>query len=160
MRRTFADELLKHAKKDKDIILITFDLGYKMWDEFRDTFPNQFYNLGASEFAGMGVAVGMALENKKVFVYSITTFLLYRPYEMIRNYISHEKIPVRLVAGGRDFDYHVDGWSHHSPEAKQVLNTLPNIIQYWPETKEEIPLLVEKMVKSNLPQFISLKRQL
>ena len=74
MRRTFADELLKHAKKDKDIILITFDLGYKMWDEFRDTFPNQFYNLGTSEFAGMGVAVGMALENKKVFVYSITTF--------------------------------------------------------------------------------------
>jgi len=158
MRRTFADELLKHAKKDKDIILITFDLGYKMWDEFRDTFPNQFYNLGTSEFAGMGVAVGMALENKKVFVYSITTFLLYRPYEMIRNYISHEKIPVRLVAGGRDFDYHVDGWSHHSPEAKQVLNTLPNIIQCWPETKEEIPLLVKKMVENNKPTFISLRR--
>jgi transketolase C-terminal domain/subunit len=53
----------------------------------------------------MGTAVGMAMEGKIPIVYSITPFAIYRPFELIRNYLSHEQIPVKIVGGGRDKQY-------------------------------------------------------
>lgn len=157
-RGWFAYELLEHAKKDENIIVVTADLGYGMWDQFRDQLPNQFYNVGAAEQAGMGIAVGLALEGKKPFIYSITSFLLYRPFETIRNYIHYEAIPVRLVGSGRDDDYKHDGYSHHSFEANVIMRVLYNINTLWPQEKEEIPKMVEQMVKEDKSWFISLKR--
>lgn len=157
MRRLFASELLKYAKKDKEIVIVSFDLGYKMWDEFIKL-SGQFYNVGASEQAGIGIAVGLALSGKKVFCYTITNFLIYRPFEFIRLYLEKDGIPVRLIASGRDKDYLEDGITHHSEDAKSILNCFENIIQYWPETKEEIPEIVENMVNSNRPGFVSLRR--
>ena len=158
MRRLFASELLKYAKEDKDIIVVSFDLGYKMWDEIAKL-PGQFYNVGASESAGIGIAVGLALSGKKVFCYSITNFLIYRPFEFIRNYLNEENIPVRLVASGRGKDYLEDGISHHSEDAKSIMHCFYKIDQYWPEEKEEIPDMVRKMIDTNnRSSFISLRR--
>src|SRR6266436_5582720 len=101
----------------------------------------------------MGIAVGLALEGKIPFVYSITTFLLYRPFETIRNYINYEKIPVRLVASGRGRDYSHDGISHWADEEKQVLAIFKNIKAVWPEKPEEIPSLLKKMINLNQPWY-------
>jgi transketolase len=145
-------------EKDKKIILLCLDLGFGMFDQHFQDFPDRCFNLGASEQAGMGIAVGMALSGKKPFIYSITNFVLYRPFETIRNYLNHESIPVRIVASGRDKDYGQDGISHWSEEALWILNTMPNIDQYWPETKGQVTKAVKDMVKENKPAFISLRR--
>lgn len=158
MRKTFAEELFNRARGNKDIVLLTGDLGYGMWNRFRDELPDQFYNVGASEQSMMGIAVGMTLKGKIPFVYSITSFLLYRPFETIRNYIDHESIPVHLVGSGRDKDYEHDGFSHWSEEALTVLKNFKNLTQFWPNKKEEIPNMIDKIIKSNKPTFISLKR--
>lgn len=158
MRRKFSDELERWMEQDTDIWVISIDLGYKMLDNIRDKFPDRFINTGAAEQAAMGIAVGLALEGKKPFIYSITSFLLYRPFETIRNYIHHEKIPVRLVGGGRDFDYEHDGYSHWSHDADQVLKALPNIQKLNPMTVSDVPHMVKMMVECNEPWFISLRR--
>lgn len=158
MRRTFAQELHKQMTLDVDIVVILGDLGFGMFDEIRKDYSDRVINTGASEQAMMDIAVGLALSGKKPFVYSITNFLLYRPFETLRTYINHEKIPVRLIASGRDKDYTHDGISHHSEDAKKILDCLPNITQYWPETKEEIPNLVKQLAEATQPSFISLKR--
>lgn len=157
-RGFFAGALYQAMKKDKDIILIVGDLGFGVWDAVRDEMPDQFLNVGAAETAMMGIACGLALEGKKPFVYSISSFLINRPYETIRLYVSHENIPVRMIGSGRDLDYHIDGFSHDCSDLKPLLNTMPNIIPYWPDTKEEIPELVKKMVEEDRPSFISLRR--
>ena len=157
MRRLFASELLKYAKEDKNIVVVSFDLGYVMWDEIAKL-PGQFYNVCASESAGIGIAVGLALSGKKVFCYSITNFLIYRPFEFIRNYIDYEKIPVCLVASGRSKDYLEDGITHWSEDTKDVMDCFKNINQFWPETKEEIPDMIKEMLLNNKPSFISLRR--
>lgn len=159
MRRVFADELYKQMEKNDKIWVVTADLGYKMLDQIRDDFPHRFLNTAAAEQAAVGIAVGLALEGKILFVYSITPFLLYRPFETIRNYLNHEKIPVKLVGSGRNDDYKQDGFSHHAFEDRQVMQIFSNIKPYWPETKEEIPALVEEIINNNQPCYLNLRRE-
>jgi transketolase len=76
MRKQFA-KLLFEMKwiENKDIsILITGDLGYGLWDEIKNTYPDRFHNVGSSEMAMMGMAIGLAMDNKVPYVYSITPF--------------------------------------------------------------------------------------
>lgn len=158
MRGWFAYELYKQMAKDERIWIIVGDLGYGMFDYIRRDFPQRFINTGASEQAMTGIAVGLALQGKIPVVYSITTFLLYRPFETIRNYINHEKIPVKLIGSGRDKDYAHDGISHWALEDKKLLSILSNIKAEWPENKEELPKLVSDMIRSDNPWYINLRR--
>lgn len=172
MRGWFAYELYRHMQKDKNIILIVGDLGYKVWDKVRDDFPDRFINTGAAEVAMMDIAVGLAMSGKIPVVYSITTFLLYRPFEVIRNYINREKWPVKLVGSGRNKDYAHDGFSHWSEDAKKLFEKnihlefcgyshggiFSNISPLWPETKEEIPDLMNEFLYNDKPYFLSLRR--
>jgi len=159
MRGWFAYELYQQMKKNKDIWLVTGDLGYKMFDSIRDEIPDRFINTGAAEQSMVGVGVGLALEGKIPFVYSITPFLLYRPFETIRNYLNQEKIPVKLIGGGRNKDYNEDGFSHWSEEDRQVMEIFFNIDSYWPEKKEEMPDLLELIINSKKPTYLNLRRQ-
>lgn len=166
MRGWFAYELYQHMKKNKDIILITGDLGYGMFDSIRDEVPEQFINTGAAEQAMMGIACGLAIEGKIPFVYSITNFLLYRPFETIRTYVNHEKLNVKLIGSGRNKDYKHDGISHWSDDAWKLFDPteqgegaiLDNIRALWPDTKEEIPDLVTNLIETKDPCFLSLRR--
>lgn len=157
-RGYFAFELYEQMKENKDIVLITGDLGYGMFDAIRDEFPDRFFNVGASEQAMIGIAVGMAYQGKIPVVYSITNFLLYRPFEFIRNYINKEKLHIILAGGGRDKDYSHDGLTHWSEDAKQVLECFPNISQLWPESNEEAAIALDQGLEEKKPLFISLKR--
>lgn len=158
MRAHFAHAILKKMKKNKKIWVVSGDLGYKMWDKVRENFPDRFINVGASEQSMIGVAIGLALEGKIPIVYSITTFLLYRPFETIRNYIHYEKIPVKLIGGGRGKDYSHDGISHWAEEDKQVLKILNNIKSVWPEDITEIEQIVDEMIKDKQPWYLNLRR--
>jgi len=144
--------------KDKSIWVITGDLGYKMWDKVKEKFPERFLNVGASEQSMLDIAVGLALEDKIPIVYSITTFLLYRPFETIRNYINHEKIPVKLIGSGRNKDYKHDGFSHWAEEDKKVLSMFKNIQAYWPKSTKDIHDLVNKILTIKEPFYINLNK--
>ncbi len=158
MRRTIADALLEEMQFNKDIFLLTGDLGYKVWDAHMASFPDRAINCGASEQMMLDVAVGLSQSGKIPFVYSITPFLLYRPFETLRTYINQENVPVKLIGSGRDQDYAHDGFSHDASDAKKMLDTLPNIVQFWPQEKEEIKNMVKEMITNNKPSFISIRR--
>jgi transketolase len=158
MRGWFAYELHKQMAKDERIWLLVGDLGYKAFDYIKRDFPERFINCGASEQAMIGIAAGMALHGKIPFVYSITTFLLYRPFETIRNYVNREKIPIKLIGGGRDKDYIHDGFSHWAEEDRKIMKIFSNIQALWPGNKEEISEIVDRMIKDNSPWYLNLKR--
>lgn len=159
MRGYFASELFKAMKKDDNIYLLMGDLGYAMFDKHRETFPQRCINCGASEQAMLDIAVGLAYSGAIPVVYSITPFLLYRPFETIRTYIDHEKLPVKLIGGGRDKDYHIDGISHHSEDDREIMSIFKNIESHWPESKEDVTEnFVQKILYNIKPTYINLRR--
>ncbi|MBF0504442.1 MAG: hypothetical protein HQL14_04990 [Candidatus Omnitrophica bacterium] len=158
MRRRFADIMHQQMACNQNIWIITADMGYKMWDMIRTDYPQRFLNVGASEQAMMGIAVGLALEGKIPIVYTITPFLLYRPFETLRNYVNHERIPVKLVGSGRGCDYAHDGFSHWAEEDRDVLKILSNIESRWPDHVEQLPSIVEEMLSSGLPFYLNLRK--
>jgi len=158
MRAAFAREIYKHMKKNKKIWVIVGDFGYKMWDDVQKDFPERFINVGAAEVSMIAISVGLAQEGKIPIVYTATTFLLYRPFEVIRNYLNYEKTPVKLIGSGRERDYAEDGITHWVEEDRQVMKIFPNIKAIWPKTIEEIPTLVSKLLKDNKPWYVNLKR--
>lgn len=158
MRRAFADLLYQEMAKNRKIWVVTGDLGYKMWDQIRIDYPDRFINVKAAEQTMIGVGIGLALQGQIPFVYSITPFLLYRPFETIRNYVNHEKIPVKLVGSGRDQEYHHDGFSHWAEEDKKIMTVLDNIKAAWPETNEELPALLTAMIRDEVPYYLNLKK--
>ena len=156
MRKEFEELLFSEMCVNPKVYLITGDLGYGLWDRIRDTFPNRFYNVGSSEMVMMGAAIGMAMENMIPFVYSITPFAIYRPFEMIRNYLDHEKIPVHIIGGGRDKDYGYLGFSHWAEEDLDVLKALPNIKCYKP--KQSNNKVYKEFLYNGKPSYLNLKR--
>jgi transketolase len=158
MRKIFAQLLHTEMASNPDVFLITGDLGYGLWDKVRDDYPERFYNVGSSEMAMMGAAIGLAMEDKIPYVYSITPFAIYRPFEMIRNYLDHEKIPVNIIGGGRDKEYGYLGFSHWSHDDKKIMSVFPNIISSWPENDNELSNSFLYSLDKQLPTYINLKR--
>jgi transketolase len=107
----------------------------------------------------MSMACGLAMDGKIPVVYSITPFLLYRPFEVIRNYVDHEKLPVKLVGGGRDQDYGYLGFSHWAEDDKKIMSCFENIGVFHPEDLEELESMFDFFIDSKVPQYLNLRRK-
>lgn len=158
MRREFAKMVFDEMKVNQDIHVITGDLGYGLWDAVKDTFPERFHNVGSSEMAMMGMGIGLAMDGKIPYVYSITPFAIYRPFEMIRNYIDHEKIPVNIVGGGRDQDYGYLGFSHWSDDDRDIMKCFQNVVKFHPNDNIELEEAFKWSTAKKFPTYINLKR--
>lgn len=158
MRKEFSKRLHSEMSQNKDIFLLTGDLGYGLWDRIRIDYPNRFYNVGSAEQLMLGMASGMAMDGKIPVVYSITPFLLYRPFEIIRNYVDHESLPVKLIGGGRNRDYGYLGFSHWAEEDKQVMKVFNNIKTLHPASVEEMNDNFKLVVDKVTPLYLNLER--
>lgn len=158
MRYRFFELLYDAMLNDPNIWVVTGDLGYGGFDRIKNMFPERFLNVGAAEQTMVGVASGLAFEGKKVFCYSITPFLLYRPFEFLRTYVNHEVIPIVLVGSGRDEDYGEDGFSHTASDVNYILGGLTNIIKHYPTDNKALELVFQQVLAVNKPFFISLER--
>ena len=97
MRNIFVKKFIEEAEKNKEIYFLTGDLGYNSFEIIKEKFPDRFINVGCAENNMIGIASGLALSGKKVFVYSIVPFLVFRSFEQIRNYICHNNFIYKCV---------------------------------------------------------------
>mgnify|MGYP005753796607 FL=1 len=132
MRDTFVKTLIGLAEKDKDIELITGDLGFGVLKPFWEKLPDQFTNAGIAEQNMTTVAAGMALEGKTVFTYSIGNFPTLRCLEQIRNDCAYHHANVNIVCVGGGFVYGSLGMSHHATEDIAVMRSLPGVTVVCP----------------------------
>ena len=160
MRKHFASLLEEEMHKNKNIYLITADLGYGILDSCKNNFTDRFYNTGAAEQLMISIGIGLAENNKIPVCYSITPFLLYRPFEFLRNYVNYENIPVKLVGSGRDKDYAHDGISHWAEDDELILKSLPNIKIFKPNSLSEMDKMWQEFINCKQPCYLNLKRNI
>ena len=158
VRKKFTELIYDEMAREEKIYFITADLGWKHFDQLRLTYPDRFINVGAAEQLLIGASVGIALEGKIPVVYSMTPFLLYRPFEFIRVHIDHDKIPVKLFGAGRDKDYDWLGFTHWSHDDKEHTKGFTNIEKHWPNDSEEMDDIFLDVIHSNYPTYVNLKR--
>jgi transketolase len=127
MRDTFVRTLIDIAKKDKNVHLITGDLGFGVLKPFWEQLPDQFTNAGIAEQNMTSFAAGMALEGKTVFTYSIGNFPTLRAIEQIRNDCAYHNANVKIVCVGGGFVYGSLGMSHHATEDLSIMRALPDV---------------------------------
>ena len=154
MRRIFGKTINELAKRDKKIVLIVGDIGYGIFDDFRKEHPKRFFNFGICEQSIIGTAAGMALEGLKPWVYTITPFLIERPFEQIKLDIDQQKTNVKLVGFA---DYPTLGPSHSEINARKLMSLLKNIESFYPKDGKETKESIKKMYRKNGPSFVSLK---
>lgn len=132
MRTAFIQSVLDCAKTDKNVELITGDLGFGVLKPFWEACPDQFLDVGIAEQNMTSIAAGMALEGKTVFTYSIGNFPTLRCLEQIRNDCAYHNANVNIVCVGGGFVYGSLGMSHHATEDLAVMRSLPNVLVFAP----------------------------
>ena len=146
MRDTFVRTLIGLAKENKNIELITGDLGFGVLKPFWEQLPDQFTNAGIAEQNMTTVAAGMALEGKIVFTYSIGNFPTLRCLEQIRNDCAYHQANVKIVCVGGGFVYGSLGMSHQATEDLAILRALPDVVVLAPGDLVEAEKATKAMV--------------
>ncbi len=126
-RDSFWNKVYDIAKTDKDIVIVSADMGAPSLDKFRADLPEQFVNTGIAEQNAAVVAAGLAMSGKKVFLYAIAPFITLRCLEQIRVENAMMKIPVTIVGVGAGFSYDDSGPTHHLIEDLTIMRSMPHI---------------------------------
>lgn len=158
MRDTFVRTLVQCAKEDKNIELITGDLGFGVLKPFWEQCPDQFTNAGIAEQMMTGVAAGMALTGKNVFTYSIGNFPTLRCIEQIRNDCAYHHANVKIVCIGGGFVYGSLGMSHQATEDLAVLRAMPDVIVLAPADLVEAEECTKALAKYQGTAYLRLGR--
>ena len=128
MRNAFADVIYEIGQEDSRICALVADISPAgSIVKFREKFPERFINTGVAEQAMIGIAAGLALKGMRPFCYTIATFSLYRPFEMIRVDLCYQNLPVTVIGMGAGIIYSTLGGTHHSMEDVAVASAIPNM---------------------------------
>jgi len=158
LREQFVSRLIKYSKKNKNLFLLTGDLGFSVLEPFREQNPKNFFNMGVSEQNMMGVAAGLSLEGNKVFTYSISNFATSRCHEQIRNDICYHNLDVTIVATGGGLAYGAHGYTHHGIEDIAIMRCLPGMTIYVPSDRFELDLCFDNILRNKGPKYLRLGR--
>ncbi|MFA6190606.1 MAG: hypothetical protein WC711_03840 [Candidatus Staskawiczbacteria bacterium] len=156
-RRELVSTLIELAEKDNKIVLIVPDVGFNYLEEFKEKFPNRFFNFGVTEQSTMIIASGLALAGFKPYVYSMINFVVFRPYEMVRNAVCMHNANVKIIGVKGSEKYKFLGFSHNllsENEDIKVLENLPNFKSFVVTDPKEIRDIVIDTYKSNSPCYI------
>lgn len=128
MRNTFSETLYAEATANPDVYIVVADISPAgSMAKFSSEYPERFINVGVAEQSMIGIAAGLALKGCQPFAYTIATFSLYRPFEMIRDDLCYQNLPVTVVGMGAGVIYSTLGGTHHAQEDIAIASALPNM---------------------------------
>ena len=149
MRDTLGKLIVELGEKDKDIVVITADVGDStraMY--FRERFPDRYFNVGISEQDMVNFAGGLSVTGYKPVVFEFAMFLM-RAWEQIRNSIARMNLDVKFVVTHSGYSDHADGSSHQALEDIALMRVLPNMKVVVPadpaDIRRALPVIIEEI---------------
>jgi len=159
MRNAFAKEITRMAQEDSRVVLLSGDIGNRLFDDFKAKSPERFYNCGVAESNMVGVAAGMAMSGLRPVCYTITPFITYRCMEQIRVDVCYHHVPVIIVGTGSGLSYASLGGTHHSCEEMGMLRLLPGLHVLAPADAMEVKALLKAALKQSDPVYIRIGKK-
>jgi len=128
MRNTFSEALYQAASANPDVYIVVADISpVGSMEKFSKQYPERFINVGVAEQSMIGICAGLALKGCQPFAYTIATFALYRPFEMVRDDLCYQNLPVTVVGMGAGIIYSTLGGTHHTQEDIAIAGAIPNM---------------------------------
>lgn len=159
MRRAFTKTLREIAAKNRNVYLLTGDLGFGVFEDFIKEFPDRYVNMGVAEADMIGAASGLALSGKIVYVYSIVPFATMRCFEQIRNDVCMQNVNVRIIGVGGGLVYGQLGPTHHSIQDLAIMRSLPGMTVVAPGDPIEVIKVTEASLTHQGPMYIRLAKR-
>jgi transketolase len=159
VRNAFADEVTNLARENDKLVMLSGDIGNKLFDNFKKVDDRRFFNCGVAEANMMGVAAGMALSGLRPVVYTITPFTTTRCFEQIRVDACYHNAPVVIVGTGSGLSYAELGPTHHSLEDMAILRTLPGMRVLAPCDTTELRLALRAALREDGPVYIRIGKK-
>lgn len=154
MRAAFSDALVRLAQADPNVLLLTGDHGYALFDPFRKHCPRQYINAGIAEQNMVGMAAGLARAGFRPFVYGLSAFVPVRVLEQIKLDVAHDNLPVVFIGDGAGFVYSSLGTSHQSTEDIACARAIPQLKVYSPADRFEIAISMQQAYDSRSPVYL------
>jgi len=159
MRTAFIETLSEIAKRDKNITLLNGDLGFSVLEDFTKQFPERSWNMGVAEANMVGVAAGLAMTGRTVFIYSIIPFVTARVFEQVRNDLALQNMNVKIVGVGEGLLYGQLGPTHHAIEDLAIMRSLPNMTVVAPGDPFEARAATIALAKMKGPAYLRLGKK-
>ena len=159
MRNAFADELTKLGTEDGRVVMLSGDIGNRLFDKFKAKHPSRFFNCGVAEANMMGVAAGMAMNGLRPVAYTITPFVTTRCLEQIRTDVCYHEVPVTIVAVGAGLAYSGLGPTHHACEDISFLRSIPNMVVICPGDAFEVRGALRAAMQQDRPVYIRMGKK-
>ncbi len=159
MRNAFAEEILEIARRDERVIVLSADIGNRLFDKLKAEFPSRFYNTGVAEANNISMAAGLAACGFRPVCYTITPFITYRCYEQIRIDICYHEMPVVIVGTGSGLSYASLGATHHSCEDIAVMRVLPGMRVAAPADALEVKACLRAAFDSEQPAYLRIGKK-
>lgn len=159
MRNAFADEITKIALEDRRVVLLSGDIGNRLFDTFKARCPERFYNCGVAEASMVGMAAGLALSGLRPVCYTIAPFVTYRCMEQIRVDVCYHHLPVTIVGTGGGLAYASLGATHHSCEEVGMLRLLPGLTVMVPADPPETRGALRALLAAAQPGYLRIGKK-
>ena len=159
MRNAFADEILKLALADERIVVLSGDIGNRLFDKFKAAMPTRFYNCGVAEANMISLAAGIASSGLLPLCYTITPFVTTRCLEQIKLDVCYHNMPVTIVGTGSGLSYAALGSTHHSFEDLAIMRSLPGMNVLAPADAPELRSAMRWAFAQNQPAYLRIGKK-
>lgn len=127
-RSGFGVGLLELGRSNKNILALCADLtGSLKMNEFKNEFPERFFQIGIAEANMMGIAAGMTIGGKIPFTGTFANFSTGRVYDQIRQSIAYSGKNVKICASHAGVTLGEDGATHQILEDIGLMKMLPGM---------------------------------
>ena len=159
MRNAFADEITQIAQKDPSVVLLSGDIGNRLFDNYKESNPDRFVNCGVAEANMVTTGSGLAMTGMKPVAYTIASFLIYRAFEQIRVDVCYHNAAVLLVGVGGGLSYASNGSTHHTLEDIALMRSLPNMQVICAGDPLEVRAATKAFFKNPKPTYLRIGKK-
>ena len=159
MRNLFQKHITELAKNREDIVLLSGDIGNKMFDNFKKIAPERFINCGIAEASMMSIAAGLAISGLRPIVYTITPFITARCFEQAKISVGYHDANVLIIGTGSGLSYSELGATHHSLEDISIMSSIPNMRILAPCDPNELRFYIDEALQSSGPTYIRIGKK-